>query len=321
MKTILLRPTDPERDFSQIAALFSNEQGEPVSESGLKQDYEEHKERIIRLIVAEDKQGELLGFNWAVRSRFEPNEIYFFLIVKPEKRKQGAGSRLYEDLLQAAWDAQTKKLQVSIRDNRPECRAFADKRGFAERSHFIELELDLDAFDARPYERIIDQLRGEGFRFTTMEELGNTEDAQRKLYDLNDTTAREMPGSGGEPVWLSFEDFRSKVCLKEWYRPGGQIVAIDTAVNVWAAMSAITRFEGSHHAYNLHTGVDRRYQGRKLEQVMLALALRHARYVLKSNRVHTDENTLNQPMLAVYHEFGYAELPGTFSMEKLLEEM
>ena len=135
MKTITLRPAELERDFGQLAALFSLEQDEPTSEPGLKVDYEAHKERIIRLMVAEDEQGELLGFNWATRSRFDANQAYFYVIVKPEQRGQGAGRRLYEDVEQAAKKAQVKQLQISIRDTCPECRAFAERRGFTEQSH------------------------------------------------------------------------------------------------------------------------------------------------------------------------------------------
>jgi hypothetical protein len=91
MKNIKLRPAELERDFGQLAALFSLEQDEPTSESGLKIDYEEHKERIIRLMVAEDEQGELLGFNWGTRNRDDKNKVYFYIIVKSEHRGQGAG--------------------------------------------------------------------------------------------------------------------------------------------------------------------------------------------------------------------------------------
>ncbi len=52
-------------------------------------------------------------------------------------------------------------------------------------------------------------------------------------------------------------------------------------------MSANLRFEGSDHAYNLHTGVDRFYAGRKLAQAVKVLALRYARDGLKANSVHT----------------------------------
>ncbi|HEX6269499.1 MAG TPA: GNAT family N-acetyltransferase [Anaerolineales bacterium] len=319
MKTITLRPAEPERDFGQLAALFSLEQDEPTSETGLRADYEEHKERIIRLMVAEDEQGELLGFNWAARSKFDEKQAYFYLIVKPERREQGAGRQLYEDLEGAARAAQVQKLQVSVRDDCPECRAFAERRDFTERSHAIAMALDLDTFDDRPYNGTITKLQAEGFQFTSMEALGNAEEAQRKLYALNDMTVRETPGSEGQPSWLSFDDFQKSVCQADWYKPAGQMVVIDTASGIWAALSAITRFEEVDYAYNLHTGVDKRYRGRKLAQAVKVLALRYARNDLRVSTVRTHHNALNAPMIAIDRKLGYVQIPGFFSMEKILD--
>ena len=318
MKTITLRLADLDRDFGQIDALFSLEQDEPASESDLKLDYEVHKPRIFRLMVAEDEHGELLGFNWATRSRFDPTQAYFYVIVKPEHRRQGAGRRLYEDVEAAAQKAGINQLQISVRDACPECRTFAERRGFTETSHYVGLALDLEAFDDRPYAGIIAGLEGQGFQFTTMEALGNTPEAQRKLYLLNDMTSMEMTVPDDQHSWLSFDDFQAKVCQTDWYKPGGQIIAIDTTAGAWAAMSAITRYQGCDYAYNLHTGVDKRYHGRKLAQATLALALRYARQILQANRVHSDENARNLSSLAIYRELGYTQTPGTFSMEKTL---
>lgn len=319
MEQIHLRPAKPERDFAQLAALFTLEQDEPTTESSLAADYEAHKPRIIRLMVAEDAQGNLLGFNWATRSRFNENSAYFYVIVRPECRGQGIGSRLYEDVEQAAKDAQLKKLEVSVRDNCPANRKFADQRGFQEHNHFIGMSLDLMDFDDRLYDGLIDQLKAEGFQFTTMEALGNTEEAQRKLYMLNDTAASETPGSGGEHSWLSFEDFREKVCSADWYNPAGQFVVIEGTSEEWVSMSAITCFQGADYAYNLFTGTDSRYRGRKLAQAVKVLALRFARGVLKVNTVKTHHNALNAPMIAIDRKFGYVQTPGTFVMEKHLE--
>jgi GNAT superfamily N-acetyltransferase len=318
METIFLRPAEPDRHFAQLAALFTSVQDEPTTESALKVDYEEHKARIFRLMVAEDERGELLGFNWSVHSRFDRSQAYIYLIVRPEQRQQGAGSRLYDDLEQAARKAQVGKLLVTLRDDCPECRAFAEKRAFSESSHSIAMVLDLDAFDDRPYDEIIERLQGEGFQFTSMGALGDTQEAQRKLYQLNETTGMETPGSGGQPSWLSFEDFQKKVCQAEWYKPDGQKIAIDAATGDWAAMSAITCFEGTDYAYNLHTGVDRRYRGRKLGQAIKVTALRYAREILKAHTVRTHHSSLNLPMIAIDRKFGYVQAPGTFTMEKLL---
>ena len=224
---------------------------------------------------------------------------------------------MYEGLEQSVRTAQAKKLYTTIMDTSSECRMFAEQRGFSERWHFIPMRLNLGTFDDKPYDDIIAKLEGEGFRFTSMEELGNTEEAQHHLYTLNDETNLDVPGRNGERTWSSFDDFQKRVCQTDWYKPGGQKIVIDTATGDWVAMSAISRFQ--NHAYNLHTGVDRRYRGRKLAQAVKVTALRYAKDKLKVNIVHTDHNTMNQPIIAIDRKFGYVEMPGTFVMKKVLE--
>lgn len=319
MKNIALRQADPARDFGEIGDLFLFEQGELALETDLMVDYEIHKERIFCLTVAESAQGELLGFNWATRSRFDPNQAYFFIIVKPEQRKQGIGRLLYENVEQATKRNHIKQLEISIRDICSECRAFAEQRGFVEEAHFVELALNLHAFDEKPHNEIITILKNEGFQFISMEALGNTEEAQRKLYRLNDSTSMEKVVPEDHHSWVSFEDFQRKVCQTDWYKPAGQMVAIDTVTGNWAAMSAITHYKSSSsYAYNLHTGVDKRYHGRKLAQATLALALCYARDVLDAESVHTDENARNVSALSIYQELGYVQMPGTYIMKKAL---
>jgi RimJ/RimL family protein N-acetyltransferase/GNAT superfamily N-acetyltransferase len=316
MKTVTLRPVELDRDFGQLAELFTVEQNEPTTESSLRADYEAHKERIIRLMVAEDERGELLGFNWMTRSRTNPNEAYLYVIVKPEHRGGGVGGRLYTDLELAAVSAQVTQLEVGVRDDCPKCRSFADRNGFSEQRHSIGMTLDLTRFDDRPYDATIFQLQAEGFQFTSMEALGHTEEAQRKLYALNDMTSSETPGSEGVHSWLDFADFQRSVCNSDWYKPAGQMLVIDMASGEWVGMSAITRFEGVDYAYNLHTGVDKRYRMRKLAQAVKVLALRFARDVLKVGEVRTNHNSQNDPMIAIDRKFGYIQTPGIFMMLK-----
>jgi len=318
MKTIQLRPADPERDFGQIAALFNTyNNDQTTTEAGLKEDYAKDKERIIQQ-GAFDEKGELLGFYWASQSRLEEGRVYADLIVKEEYRHLGVGSFLYADMERTIAATPAKKLRLTVLDTHPEYKAFAEKRGYAERLHLIGMELNLDAFDARPYDELIAKLKSQGFQFTTMEELGNTEEAQYKLYNLNDTAAAETAGGMGEHPWASFEDFQKKVCQSDWYMPSGQMVVIDSATGNWAAMSAITRYQGADYAYNLFTGVEWHYRGRMLAQAVKAQALRYARDILKVHIVRTHHNTLNLPMIHIDRKFGYTVLPGTFVVEKVL---
>ena len=72
-------------------------------------------------------------------------------------------------------------------------------------------------------------------------------------------------------------------------------------------------------AYNLFTGVDERYRGRKLGQAVKVLALRYARDVLQVSTVRTHHNTFTLPMIAIDRKFGYVQMPGFYSMEKSLD--
>lgn len=320
MTAIDLRPADPERDFGQLAAWFTILEGETNTEAGLREYYDKQRDRITQRVAeaagAEKAQGELLGFYWATRDRVRPDLASCSLYVRPEQRRRGIGRRLYADLLEAMTTAQIGRLRVSISDADPEDRAFAGRRGFTEHAHSIAMSLDLAGFDDRPYDAVIAGLRAEGFEFTSMEALGNTEEAQRRLYELNETAAMETPGTDGSPAWGSFEEFRRGVCQADWYRADGQMVVIDTATGVWAAMSAITRFDD--YGYNLFTGVDRHYRGRKLAQAVKVLALRYARNVLGVATVRTHHNSRNAPMIAIDRKFGYVETSGITVMEKVL---
>jgi GNAT superfamily N-acetyltransferase len=261
-----------------------------------------------------------VGFFWATRNKVDSQLFTFSLFVLPEQRRQGIGRRLYDELEQFALQQQAHKLRVSVWDDCPEDRLFAERHGFRELSHQTAWILNLAEFDDAPYAAVLSRLEAEGFIFTDMEALGNSADAQRKLYTLNETTNMQTLGATGEPAWASFEDFQSSVCGSDWYRPAGQIVAIDTATGDWVAMSAISRFDGLEepHAYNLFTGVVERYRGRKLAQAVKVLALRYARVHLAVRWVKTNHNSKNAPIIAIDRKLGYVQTPGAYSMEKCL---
>lgn len=317
MPTPTLRPTDPTRDFADLAAWFTILDEWPNSCETLTDYYNRERERIIEA-VAVGAHDAPLGFYWVKRDPTVPEHAFFYLYVSPEHRGHGIGHALYDAMLQAIAATAIRRLQTRVGDTCPECRAFADRRGFTEIRHGFTMALDLDAFDDAPYNATLARLEREGFRFTSMAELGNTPEAQQALYRLNDATARDIPGTGGEPSWASFEDFQSSVCQADWYIPDGQKLAIDTANGAFAALSAITRPPGADYAYNLHTGVARAYRGRKLGQAVKVIALRYARAALGVHTVRTHHNVHNLPMIAIDRKLGYVRLPGTYLMEKAL---
>ena len=316
--TTQYRDLDPAYDFAPLAQLFTVEMEDPTTENGLREDYEKHQDRILCLKVAASEQGEVRGFNWLTRDKMDAHRANCYVVVSMGHRHQGIGSRLYKDVEEISLASAIRELRATFPDRLPESRAFAEKRGFTLISHSIGMQLDLEKLDLQPFLDLVTDLERQGYEFTSMETLGNTEADQRKLYLLNDVTASQTMGTEGEHSWSSFEDFQQSVCQSNWYNPAGQMVVIEKNTGKWVAMSAITRFEGQEEAYNLFTGVDEAFRGRRLAQAVKAKALLFSRDVLGVKKVRTNHNSLNEPMIAIDRKLGYVQSPGYYYMRKHL---
>lgn len=319
MQSSLLEPADPSLHFGAIAALMSTHETEPNTASTLAEWYTKQLPDGIWMTVATTFGGEVLGFSNFYRA-YTNRERYFSLtlVVAGEKRECGIGSLLYDDVLDRAKAEEARIISTRVRDTCEEGMHFAIERGFIVKKHSIEMMFDLNSWDESRYEPKLHSLAQQGFHFTNMEELGDTPEARRNLYSLNNSAASTDPGSDGVAPWATFEEFDRDVCSSSWYHPNAQIVAIDTNNGEWAAMSAITVFEGADHAYNLFTGTDVRYRGRGLAQAVKALALRRAR-TFGVEVVRTSHNSENEAMIAIDTKLGYVRTPGMYTMEKTLE--
>ena len=303
-----------EADFNALAELFTAYEAEPATAQGLKDEYAADRENIF-IQVAAGEQDQVAGFYWAAFNPRRAGHALLYLIVAEAFRRQGIGATLYDQFLRAHQPG-LKLVQANVRLDCPDGCRFAAQRGFVEKRRTIPEELDLQSWDDRPYAALLERLAHAGFRFTTLAELGDSAEAQYQLYLLNDVTATQVPGDNGEHIWDSFADFQQRVCQAAWYRPDGQFVAIDTHNGAWAAMCAITRFEGYAYANTLHIGVDLAYRGRKLGQAVKVLALRYARDVLKAPLVRTYHTAQNLPALAIDRKLGYRQLPAFCRVEK-----
>jgi GNAT superfamily N-acetyltransferase len=258
-------------------------------------------------MVAVDMDGHIIGFNDAGWDPWMPPGIFDVqVLVHPAWRQQGVGGLLSQDALQFSQTQGATRLQGRVRDNCEPCLRFAQRQGFLIERHLFESTLDLATFDERPFVGHIEAVEATGIRFFTLADLGNKEEAQWRLYTLNDRVDRDTPGYQG---WLSFEEFQTQVCGASWYRAEGQIVAAEG--EAWIGMAAVGFFESTQSMYNMMTGVDRPYRGRGIALALKLLTIRYARaYHARYLRTHNDSE--NAPMLAINRKLGYQPKPGLY---------
>jgi len=304
-----IRAMQPEADVSRIVALINAVESEPITLVEFQRWLAQTSPgRVCRRMVAANAQDEAIGYSVAVHEAWAPpGHFYVWVAVDQERCGQGIGAALYADARVFLREQGAASLASEARDHCAASLRFAQQRGFAIQRHHFESTLDLTAFDETPYQDVIPALTAAGIRFSSLADFGDSQAARRKLYELNDETGRDIPGA--DEAWMSFEEFEQWICGAEWYRPEGQLVALDG--ETWAGMAAVRLMPEVQSAYNLHTGVARPYRGRKIALALKLCAIRYARqHGARAMRTHND--SLNAPMLAINQRLGYRSQPGKY---------
>jgi RimJ/RimL family protein N-acetyltransferase len=143
-----------------------------------------------------------------------------------------------------------------------------------------------------------------------MADVGNTPEAQQRHYHLNARVSMDVPGSDEAfQRFMPFEVYHATVHEASWYRPDGQIIA--AAGDEWIGMAAVGYFEHTQSMYNMITGVDRAYRGRGIAQALKLLSIRCARSY-GARYIRTNNDSHNEPMLAINRKLGYQPEPGFY---------
>jgi GNAT superfamily N-acetyltransferase len=313
--TITLRPLNLDTDAPRYAELLSITSPKPIA-IGQVHEWEEHYPRdgIRQRCVALDEQSVIVGYNNASHVPYMlPNSFWIDVTVLPDFRRRGIGEHLYDNAVEFATAQGATRLECEVRDYNPDWLRFAQTRGFQVDRHIFESTLDLATFDESRFAGVIESVQAQDIRFFTLADAGNTEENQRKLYEVNKRNALDIPGSEG--TFPRFEDFRQFVFQASWFRPQGQILAADG--ERWVGLSAVGYFANTNSAYNMHTGVLKEYRGRKIALALKLLAIRRSRE-WGAVYLRTNNDSQNAPILAINEKLGYKPQPGLFRCLKEL---
>lgn len=233
-----------------------------------------------------------------------------WLTVDAAHRRQGYGARFYDVLARIARDCGATEFNSECRDDDPEGLGFARRRGFDIKNHLFQSELDLSTFDLGAFLPVVEQVKAQGIRFTSLAGEGQTDEALHKLYVLNTQTSLDNP-SHDTTYHQTFDQFREYVVKARWFRAAGQILAVDG--DRYVGLAAVGLSADGMTAFNAFTGVDADYRGRKIAQALKVLAVQFAMGE-GVGHLRTHNDSTNAAMLAVNDRLGYRRLSGVYQL-------
>jgi hypothetical protein len=157
---------------------------------------------------------------------------------------------------------------------------------------------------------LVESVETQGIRFTSLAGEGQTDAALHKLYELNTRTSLDNP-SHDVTYRQTFNQFREQVVNAHWFCPAGQILAVDG--DRYVGLAAVGLSADGVSGFNAFTGVAADDRGRKIAQALKVLA---AQFAMGEGvqRLRTQNDSANGPMLAVNDRLGYHRLPGVYKL-------
>ena len=275
--------------------------------------------RYVRLRHVAELDGRVVGYGQIFQSAFgfHPRKFTMHVMVDPESRQRGAGSGLYEKLLEELAARDAMLVRADVREDDSVTIAFVTRRGFVEARRSWESQLSLEGFDLARFAAAEERVRDAGIAISTAaSERERRPDWERLVYELHGACGLDEPQLD-EPTMPSFEYWRERNVGSEDFIPEGCILAVDPSQpDRYAGMSVLYRIPGyPEELHQSFTGVHRDYRGKGIG---LAMKLAGIRFALASGikRIHTENDSLNAPMLRINDALGFQREPANVTFQK-----
>jgi GNAT superfamily N-acetyltransferase len=258
----------------------------------------ERKLELVHLVAYE--RGEPIGAGVCVQ---EPRQrarkgAFAKATVVEALRGRGVGSVVYVALSEWARDRGLESFESNVREDDRASLAWALRRGFAETTRELCVELDLSAIEPMPVEP------PPGIEIVSWEERP---ELARGMYEVAVETYRDVPGNEEDEV-ETFDEWLANDLLGPGDRPEATFVALANDDVVGYAKFSLTDAQPTV-AYHDLTGVKRAWRRRGI-----AGALKRAEIVWAKRagyeRVSTTNEERNEPIRRLNERLGYKPAPG-----------
>jgi GNAT superfamily N-acetyltransferase len=264
-----------------------------------------------------EAEGEPVGWGEVHHSRhaFVADTYWLDLGVRPDARRRGHGTALYEEALRTLRDRGATRIRGGTKESMADGIAFLAHRGFTETKRDWESRLFLRDFDFGRFAGARERVTGEGIRITTLEdEIARDAEAARKAFELCDLVHRDVP-SADEPTPLDFDTWTKRSLEGPNALLDGYFLAVD-AEGRYLGLSELERSaDDPTFLWQGLTGVRREARGRG---IAMALKLETVRFARERgvDHIKTWNDQRNRPMLSINEALGFVKQPAWIQFHK-----
>jgi GNAT superfamily N-acetyltransferase len=234
-------------------------------------------------------------------------------------RQKGLGAALLAAIETEARKAKAPRILAGTNVAFTGSLEWAETHGYTEIGRRIESYVDVETFDGRALQDVVDRVESSGLRLVTVTELlrgrddAATEAFWRELWEAEAPMWDDVPWATPTPHW-PYEKFRKLVVESGKLVADATIVALDGEK---IAAFTTTGKQGTDRGYTWMTGTGRDYRGRGLATAIKVKMLAAAKTAgLRALLTTNDEP--NKAMRGINAKLGYVMLPANVELEKKL---
>jgi GNAT superfamily N-acetyltransferase len=257
------------------------------------------------------ENGEVLGFATSAIKWDEPGTVgRFWIGVRPDRRKGGIGSTLYDLAEQHARAAGVQRLTVEV-DEDPDGLRFAEARGFERVSAEIVSSLDPQLADLGELDGLLAETSAAGFELTTLQAMAGRRDHLAAFYEA----AGAWPPGGGEANRITADDLWRYIFERPELSWDGSFVVLERGRLV--SLASLVVDPARARAENDWTATLPELRGRRLALLVKLASIRWAREA-GIREIVTANDDDNVPMLTLNQRLGYRRLYAQLELARAL---